>query len=71
MKQFNNLFGTLAGAALTLACVETNAGITSFGHNEMDSDGVAIIMMADNSSTTRDDDAEPNMGGGRRRGHRW
>lgn len=63
MKQFNVLFGTLAAAALTLACVDTNAGITSSGHSELASDVLVNRMVADSSSAMRDEGAAPALGG--------
>jgi BON domain len=53
MKQFNVLIGTVAAAALTLACVDTSAEITSS----------KFEMVADSSSAMRDDGAAPALGG--------
>ena len=63
MKQFNVLLATIAGAALTLACVQANAANASNGDIGMDAEGVAIIVLADNSSNMREEDATPAMGG--------
>jgi hyperosmotically inducible protein len=63
MKHFNALLGTLAGSALSFVCIESNAAITGNGYNDQNSQGTAIIVMADNSSTMRDDAAKPAMGG--------
>lgn len=63
MKQFNALFGTIAGAALALACVGSHAGINDKDDNAQSVQGGAVIIMADNSSGMRDEDASPAMGG--------
>jgi len=63
MKQFNPLFGTLAGVALTLASVQGYAGNSNGGYNENASNVSAIALMADNSSTTRNAADDPAMGG--------
>jgi hypothetical protein len=63
MKQFNVLFGTLTAAALTLACVNTSAGVTSSSHFEIAPDAVVNRMVADGSSAMGDDGATPALGG--------
>lgn len=54
MKQFKTLFGTIAGTALTLACVESFAGNTNTFSEQLDSQAAAFIVLADNSSAMRD-----------------
>ncbi len=60
MKQFNVLLGTIAGATLTLVCVQANA---SNGYNGMEAGTAASIVLADNSSNMREEGAAPAMGG--------
>lgn len=63
MRTFNTLFGTLAGTALTIMCVQVNAETTGNGFPAMASDATAVIMLAENSTTARDSNAEPALGG--------
>jgi hypothetical protein len=63
MKQFNVLFGTLAAAALALACVNATAEITSSDNGKLASDVVVNRMVADSSSAMRDDASAPALGG--------
>lgn len=58
MRKFNALFGTLAGAALTFACVHANAESAGDSHAEFASDGATVIMLAQSSANS-----EPAMGG--------
>lgn len=67
MKQFNSFCGILAAATLTIACADTQAGITSDVKNELTADPVNISqfdLVADNTMAMDDDDgAKPAMGG--------
>lgn len=63
MKRFNALYATLAGAALTLVCIDVSAGDSKDGCKDQDSKDVAVVQVADNSSAVRANDAEPAMGG--------
>lgn len=63
MRKFKSILGTIAGTALTLACVESYSVTNTNLPNYSDSAGAAAIVLADNSSTMDDKDARPAMGG--------
>jgi len=63
MRHFKTLFGTIAGTALTLACVESYAANNPNFDNLRHSVVSSNILLADNSSNMGNDKANPAMGG--------
>lgn len=63
MKHSKAIFGTIAGTALTLACVESYAATNPKFDISNHSEASSIILLADNSSNMGKDEAIPAMGG--------